>query len=362
MKRPKLFVFLAFALLAIGIVLEVMLWITAMLDGQYALTEQNYRMDINGFAIALLISNVVIIGLLVWIVRKNNRPPHNKSLLAIIFTLLSAFQAMGQENVFHAGNLVASDEPGLILAIPAWAVKGDTNLSWIRKEQLLSNGMKTEAIHRLCRTEPLFAALDTIYEIPLDTMEQMVCMPDINHDGKPDILLYAMLPYSDFRPYIFMAINQDSIFQEIFAREGDIVGWTESDNSTQIQILVSGCCEDRHGYLYEYSGIQADSLVHSVFWQGNATHPTAIHAEKPVVIRDTAILLPAPGNSDHQNNIYHQFNWRFFKGDTGEVLYETKADNRKWYYVRMHVKPRNEPNFFVHAAFVYGWISEDELY
>ncbi len=78
MKHPKSFVFLAFAILATGIVLEVILWITAILDGQYALTEQNYRMHINSFAIALLISNVVIIGLLAWIVRKNCRPPHNK--------------------------------------------------------------------------------------------------------------------------------------------------------------------------------------------------------------------------------------------------------------------------------------------
>lgn len=287
----------------------------------------------------------------------------NKRLLVLVFTILSAFRAVGQENVFHADNLVASDEPGLILGIPAWAVQGDTNLSWIRKEQLLSNGMKTKAIRALCQTDRLFAALDTIYEIPVETMEQMVCMPDINHDGKPDILLYAMLPYCDFRPYIFMAVNRDSSFQQIFADEGDIVGWTESENSTQIQILLSGCCEDRHGYLYEYSSLQEDTLVQSVFWQGNATHPIAVHAGKSVAIRDTAILLPAPGNPDHhQNDISHQFNWRFFKGDTGQVLYETMADNRKWYYVRMHVNPQNAPNFFVHAAFVYGWISEDEIF
>ena len=286
----------------------------------------------------------------------------SKHLLVLIFTVLSASQAMGQENVFHADNLAASDEPGLILGIPAWAVQGDTNLSWIRNEQLSSNKMKTEAIHRLCQTEPLFAALDTIYEIPMETMEQMVCMPDINHDGKADLLLYAMLPNCDFRPFIFMAVNRDNTFQEIFVREGDIVGWMESENSTQIQILVSGCCEDRHGYLYDYSSLQEDTLIQSVFWQGNATHPNAIHAGKTVTIRNTAILLPAPGNPDHQNDIARQVNWKFFKGDTGEVLYETKADNRKWYYVRMHVKPRNAPKSFVHATYVYGWISEDEMF
>jgi len=159
-----------------------------------------------------------------------------------------------------------------------------------------------------------------------------------------------------------MAINRDSTFQEIFAHEGDIVGWMKSESSTQIQILVSGCCEDRHGYLYDYSSTQEDTLIQSVFWQGNATHPSAIYAEKPITILNTAVLLPAPGNHNHQNDISRQANWRFFKEDTGEMLYETMADNRKWYYVRMHVKPRNAPKFFVHATFVYGWISEDEMF
>ena len=67
-------------------------------------------------------------------------------------------------------------------------------------------------------------------------------------------------------------------------------------------------------------------------------------------------------NPNHQNDISRQANWKFFKGDTGQVLCETKADNRKWYYVRMHVKPRNAPKSFVHAAYIYGWISEEEMF
>ena len=90
-----------------------------------------------------------------------------KLFVFLAFAILSASWAVGQENGFHADNLVVSDEPGLILGIPAWAVKGDTNLSWIRKEQLLSNGMKTKAIRALCQKAPLFAALDTIYEMSM---------------------------------------------------------------------------------------------------------------------------------------------------------------------------------------------------
>ena len=96
-----------------------------------------------------------------------------KLFVFLAFAILSASQAMGQEHAFHADNLVASDEPGLILGIPAWAVQGDTNLSWIRKEQLLSNKMKTDAIHRLCQTDRLFAALDTLYEMSMAGFQKM---------------------------------------------------------------------------------------------------------------------------------------------------------------------------------------------
>jgi hypothetical protein len=69
MKSRKLFVVLAFLALSLAVVVEVMMLISSLLDGKYALTESNYLLHITSFSIALLISNVVIFGLLVWIVK-----------------------------------------------------------------------------------------------------------------------------------------------------------------------------------------------------------------------------------------------------------------------------------------------------
>lgn len=69
MKSRKLFVVLAFSSLSLAVVVEVMMLISSLLDGKYALTESNYLLHITSFSIALLISNVVIFGLLVWIVK-----------------------------------------------------------------------------------------------------------------------------------------------------------------------------------------------------------------------------------------------------------------------------------------------------
>ena len=68
MKRRKILIILAFLALLITIIAEVMMWLTAMLDGKYTLTESSYTSHINGFAIALIISNLVILCLLIWIV------------------------------------------------------------------------------------------------------------------------------------------------------------------------------------------------------------------------------------------------------------------------------------------------------
>lgn len=69
MKRHKIIIISAFLVLLIAVIAEVLLYLTAMLDGKYTLTEATYNSHINGLAIALVISNIAILGLLVWIVK-----------------------------------------------------------------------------------------------------------------------------------------------------------------------------------------------------------------------------------------------------------------------------------------------------
>jgi len=69
MKRHKIFIISAFLVLLIAIIAEVMMYLSAMVDGKYALTEATYNSHINGLTIALVISNIAILGLLVWIVK-----------------------------------------------------------------------------------------------------------------------------------------------------------------------------------------------------------------------------------------------------------------------------------------------------
>jgi hypothetical protein len=69
MKRRKILITLAFLALLIAVIAEVMMFLTAMVDGKYALTEATYNSHINGLTIALVISNIAILGLLIWIVK-----------------------------------------------------------------------------------------------------------------------------------------------------------------------------------------------------------------------------------------------------------------------------------------------------
>mgnify|MGYP003420035747 CR=1 len=69
MKRHKIFIISAFLVLLIAIIAEVMMYLSAMVDGKYALTEATYNSHINGLTIALVISNIYILGLLIWIVK-----------------------------------------------------------------------------------------------------------------------------------------------------------------------------------------------------------------------------------------------------------------------------------------------------
>lgn len=281
-----------------------------------------------------------------------------KAIIATILLFFMVLHATGQNQVFHAVNLSESEGAGLFHGIPAWAIQGDTNLSGLKDKMLVASEIKNEVLLFLRQSDPLIAVLDTLYETPLDTIAQMSFLRDINHDGKQDFLLYGMLPFCNFQPFIYILLNRDTAFQVIFQREGDFVGWRESEEASDFQILVNGCCEDRHGYLYEYSSTQGDTLTFSVFWQLNATHPVTTNAETIITIEeDSTVLQPSAGFTDrYQNDLANQFNWVFFKGETGKVLYETENGDHKWCYVRMPVRPRNEPRSFHGAGYVYGWL------
>ena len=52
-----------------AVIAEVIMYLTAMLDGKYALTEATYNSHINSLASALMIINIATMGFLIWIVK-----------------------------------------------------------------------------------------------------------------------------------------------------------------------------------------------------------------------------------------------------------------------------------------------------
>lgn len=60
-----------------------------------------------------------------------------RSLFTVLFFLLLTFQAAGQQTV-DARDFAVAEGPGLCQGIPAWAIQGDTNLSWISDKMLLN--------------------------------------------------------------------------------------------------------------------------------------------------------------------------------------------------------------------------------
>ena len=125
----------------------------------------------------------------------------NKPVLAIILLLSFALHTVGQNQVFHAVNLVESEGVGLFHGVPAWAINGDTNLSWITDEMLSTSETKNRTIRFLYQTDPMLSVLDTLFEIPLDTIAQVSFMHDINHDGtlSQDDLVYQ----GNADPYLY---------------------------------------------------------------------------------------------------------------------------------------------------------------
>ena len=60
------------------------------------------------------------------------------SFFTALFFLLLTFHAAGQKTV-DARDFAMAEGPGLCQGIPAWAIQGDTNLSWISDKMLLDS-------------------------------------------------------------------------------------------------------------------------------------------------------------------------------------------------------------------------------
>lgn len=283
--------------------------------------------------------------------------------LVASLVLCGVFSQYAAGQVVYGENFEVKQDSSQIYGIPKWAIHGDKDLLWMNEKMLSNTEFKKNAIRILKQTDPYISALDTVFEMSSEEIGQISFMHDINHDGKPDFILHGMLPFCNDRPFILIALNRDSLFQEVFHQEGDFLSWQEYSDSTLFQIIVSGCCEDRHGYLYEYTSTREDSLIFSVFWQKNSCHPNNIHPHKSGIIqRDSLILLPAPEPIDsRQNHISNQFNWFFHTGDKVQILSSHTEKQTTWYYVRIPVSQRNNPDRFPQATFVYGWLLKTDV-
>lgn len=65
----KTFVIPAIIAFIVIMVAEILMYTTAMLDGKYCLTEFNYYLHVNSFAICLLLSNLTMAFLFILLIR-----------------------------------------------------------------------------------------------------------------------------------------------------------------------------------------------------------------------------------------------------------------------------------------------------
>lgn len=65
----KTFVIPAIIAFIVIMVAEILMYTTAMLDGKYCLTESNYYLHVNSFAICLLLSNLTMAFLFILLIR-----------------------------------------------------------------------------------------------------------------------------------------------------------------------------------------------------------------------------------------------------------------------------------------------------
>ncbi len=288
-----------------------------------------------------------------------------RRILCIIGILLLALFPQCVWAQIYAENLMVKDSSSNYRGLPKWAFHR-CNLPLTTNDSLADRVAKQNVIKLLKKTDNVISSVSSVYEdeISDDYISRNSFLADINHDGKPDFVFYGMMPFCDHQPFVFIAFNEDSIFREIFGREGDILGWEESNDIVHVQVLTDGCCEDKHGYLYSYSSTGSDTFTTHVFWQNNAEHPEWIVLNDDTVIieKDCVVLLPNPAPQDsRQNDILHSRYWFSFKGDTGKLLYKKTIDNSTWYYVQMPVVQEREGLYWPKADYVYGWIPSIEV-
>ena len=243
--------------------------------------------------------------------------------------------------------------------LPVWAFRGFHD-SLPTQNTSADVEAKLKFIPQIKNTAPQIAALDTAFGMSDEELAAHSFLADINHDGKQDFVFYGMVDFCNFQPYILIALQRDNGFESIFSREGDFVHWEEFPDYTFIQILVNGCCLDRHGYLYTYDQNSDERFVCWVYWQNGGVFPWIYKGEKEklVIQRNSVVLLPNTTDSDSLRN---QFNWYFCKGDTGQVLATEKVDGEKWLFVIMEAVPNNSEIKLPKADYILGWVSEKDV-
>jgi hypothetical protein len=71
--KHKAFLITAFVVFSILVVIEILMFVNALIDGKYCLTESTYHMHINRLGIALLVSNLAILVLLVLLAKAKSK-------------------------------------------------------------------------------------------------------------------------------------------------------------------------------------------------------------------------------------------------------------------------------------------------
>lgn len=242
--------------------------------------------------------------------------------------------------------------------LPIWTFRGFNDSLPVQNTSAEVEA-KLKFIPQIKSTAPQIAALDTVFGMSDEELAAHSFLADINHDGKQDFVFYGMVDFCNFQPYILIALQRDNGFESIFSREGDFVHWEEFPDYTFIQILVNGCCEDRHGYLYTYDQ-NHERFGCRVYWQNGGVFPWICKGEKEelVIQRNSVVLLPNKTDSDSLRN---QFNWYFRKGDTGHVLATEMVDGEKWLFVIMEAVPKNSKNKLPKADYILGWVSAKDV-